>query len=118
MGIPDRKHILQLIANNPTEREYFYQKLAKEKNPAEWLFDLKNGGYFEPYKNPEPKESQDQIGLFFIPQWEILGFLLNLAEDNQTKDDGNTTTELVHFIDSVIKYNNSTKRIDNYRTDR
>jgi hypothetical protein len=117
MGIPDRKHILQLIANNPTEREYFFQKLAKEKNPAEWLFDLKNGGYFEPYKNPEPKESQDQIGLFFIPQWEILGFLLNLAEDNQTKDDGNTTTELVHFIDSVIKYNNSTKRIDNYRTD-
>ena len=117
MGKPDRKHILQIIANNPTEREYFFQKLAKEKNPSEWFFDLKKGGYFEPYKNPEPKESQDQIGLFHIPQWEILDFLLNLAERNQTIHDEIITEEIVYFIDSIITYNNSPKKIDNYRTD-
>ncbi|PIP76381.1 MAG: hypothetical protein COW85_14520 [Ignavibacteria bacterium CG22_combo_CG10-13_8_21_14_all_37_15] len=111
----DKDNILQLIENNPIEREYFFRKLAKVENPFEWFYDLKNLGYLNPSKNPI--ETKDQKGNYTIPYWEVLDFLLNVAEQNSNKPMENVTKELVMFIDSVIDYNNSIDRIDNYRTD-
>jgi hypothetical protein len=115
MAKPNRAHILQVIANNPIERNYFFRKLASTENPSEWLVDLKNYGYLDPGKNPRPVEVGK--GGFNIPHWEVLDFLVNVAEKNQNKPDIIITEQLQNFIESIIDFNESIEYIDNYRTD-
>ena len=110
------KKILQLISNNETERHYFFQRLGRAKNPFEWWLPLKERGYLDPSKNPKPSEVKDQKDHFIIPHWEILDFVLNVAQKNSIDLDSDITKELILFVDSIIDYNKH-DRIDNYRTD-
>ena len=108
--------ILHLISNNETKRKYFFQRLTKAKNPSEWLLPLKERGYLNPSNNPKPIAVKEPKG-YNIPHWEILDFLLKVAQKNNINPNVGITQELVSFIDSIIEYNRNIERVDNYRTD-
>jgi hypothetical protein len=110
-------HILQIIANNSVEREYFFNKLSNANNPSDWLDDLDKEGYLHPKNNPAPIEIIDQKGHYKIPQWEVLGFMLNVAEKNSINNDKAVTIKVQRFIESIIDYNNTSDSVDNFRTD-
>ncbi len=110
--------ILQLIKNNPIEREYFFRKLANAVNPFEWFIPIKNAGFLDPRNNPSPKEISDNSKSYRIIHWEVLDSVKNIAEKNIKNPTSVNNSLLIEFIDSVIDYKDASgNRIDNYRTD-
>lgn len=73
-----------------------------------WFKDLKEKGFFDPEKNPEPIEVGGNIE---FPSWEVLDYLVNVA--NSFKN--NQNTELIPDVLEIIK-NVSENPVDNYRT--
>ena len=97
---------------------YFFKKLASSPNSFPWLQPLKERGYFDPQNNPLPQEVHGKKGYFFIPEWNILEYLENVAAKNKKTPSKEITNTLLEIIDSIIKFRDKTgKRIDNYRTD-
>ena len=113
----DQDRVLQIIRNNPVERKYFFAKLGKAQDPEVWLIPLKEEGYLNPSQNPKPTQVKGEKGSFVVPYWEVLEFVLNVAQKNMKDPKTWITDELTQFISSVIQYNLSIDRVDNYRTD-
>ena len=110
--------VLQLIKNNDTEREFFFSQLEKANDPIEWFDPLKRAGYLNPKRNPKPYKKEDTEGLYTVIYWNVLGFILNVANKNISLCRNDITEELIKFIDSVIDYRDENgERIDNFRTD-
>src|SRR5659263_624646 len=98
--------------------EYFFRELAKSTDPFPWLEPLKEKEYFNPRNNPSPFELPDKKGNFTIPQWNVLGYLENVAIQNSEKSSNTITELLLDIVNSISNYRNEAgKRIDNFRTD-
>ena len=72
---------LQIIKNDKSLEDHFFKKLAAASKPLEWLVPLRNAGYFDPAKNPRPKEAPNKKG-YYIPHWNILDAFDNMAAKN------------------------------------
>lgn len=109
------QEVLQLIINDRSQCEYFFQKLSEAQELYRWLEPLRNEGYFKAENNPVPIEVKNQPGFFTIPRWPVLGYLKNLAKKNSEEPRQEVTKFLIEFIDSIIE--NETKgKVDNFRT--
>jgi len=113
----EEKEVLQLIRNEPSQCEYFFQKLADTQEPYKWLEPLRKEGCFDAKKNPAPKEVEHQPGFFTIPRWQVLGYLENIARKNSEDPKQKITGFLVDFIDAVIE-REVREKVDNWRTNR
>ncbi|BAI79797.1 conserved hypothetical protein [Deferribacter desulfuricans SSM1] len=110
--------VFQLIKNDEPQRHYFFKCLASTSNPFPWLKPLKEKVYFNPADNPKPQEVPDKKGYFFIPHWNILGYLENVAKKNKEAPSDEITNLLLEIIQEIIDYKDENgERIENYRTD-
>jgi len=111
----EETEVLQLIINEPSQREYFFQKLADAQEPYKWLDPLRSLPYFDAQNNPAPEEVKHQPGFFTIPRWQVLGYLENISKRNSEDPKKEITDFLVDFIDTVIEREEKEK-VDNWRT--
>lgn len=110
--------ILQLIKNDKPQEDHLFKTLAVTDNPFPLLVPLKEKGYFNPDRNPAPKEVPDQEGFFTIPHWNILGYLENIFTYNSKNPSKEITETLKEIIAEIIDFRTETgNRIENYRTD-
>jgi hypothetical protein len=112
------KRIFQVIKNDKSQENHFFEVLAGSSNPLPWLKPLIERGYFDPNNNPPPEEVPNQKGFFTIPRWNVLGYLENAAQQNTKNPTDEITSLLASVVDSIIKYKNKAgERIDNHITD-
>ena len=112
------ERIFQIIKNDKSQENHFFEVLARSSNPLPWLKPLMERGYFDPKNNPPPEEVPTQKGSFTIPRWNVLGYLENAAQQNAKNPTDEITSLLVSIIDSIINYKNEAgDRIDNHVTD-
>jgi len=110
--------IFQIIRNDESQRNYFFQILASSPNLFPWLKPLKEKGYFNPQNNPPPQEVPDSKGYFTIPYWNVLGYLENLAYKIKENPDTEVIKTLLEIVNKIITYGDEKgERIENYRTD-
>lgn len=107
---------LQRIKNDKSLEDHFFKKLAVASKPLEWLVPLRDAGYFDPAKNPRPKETPNKKG-YYIPHWNILDALDNMAAKNEENPNDEVSKILLEIVDGIITYRENGERIDNYRTD-
>lgn len=110
------KTILQLIKEQPQE-DHFFKKLATTDKPFPWLKPLKEKGYFNPEKNPQPQGVPGKKGVFTIPHWNVLDYLENVATQNAKSPSDGITKILLDIVGSISTYRDHGKRVENYRTD-
>lgn len=112
------ERLFQLIRNDESQRNHFFDVLANTGNALPWLRPLFEGGYLSPKDNPPPNEIPTQKGYFTIPRWNVLGYLENVARQNAVNPEEATTRLIVSIIDSILDYRNEAgERIDNPTTD-
>jgi len=110
--------IFQIIRNDESQKDHFFEVLAKTSNPFPWLKPLVEREYFDPKNNPPPQEVPDQKGFFTIPRWNVLGYLENVAKLNSQNPSNDITNLLVAVVHSIIDYRKETgERTDNWITD-
>lgn len=107
---------LQRIKNDKSLEDHFFKKLTVASKPLEWLAPLRDAGYFDPAKNPRPKETPNKKG-YYIPHWNILDALDNMAAKNEENPNDEVSKMLLEIVDGIITYRENGERIDNYRTD-
>jgi hypothetical protein len=110
--------VFQIIKNDKAQENHFFETLARSSNSLPWLKPLVERGYFNRERNPSPEPVPTQKGYFTIPRWNVLGYLVNVAQQN-AKNPSEEITSLLHsIVDSIISYKNeANQRIDNYITD-
>ncbi|MDD2286589.1 MAG: SIR2 family protein, partial [Paludibacter sp.] len=105
-------NIFQEINNDRSCRLEFFKQLAQSQHSIPWLIPLKNRGYFDPKNNPAPING-------YVPYWNIMGVLENIAKLNQTSPNSEITHEILTIIKSIIEYNDeNNERILNILTDQ
>ncbi len=110
--------IFQIIRNDESQRNYFFNKLSSSTNPFPWLKPLKEKGYFDPQHNPPPQEVPDSKGYFTIPYWNVLGYLENVAYKIKENPDTEVIETLLEIVNKIITYQDEKgERIENYKTD-
>lgn len=107
---------LQRIRNDKSLEDHFFKKLAVASKPIEWLVPLRDAGYFDPAKNPRPKETPNKKG-YYIPHWNILDALVNMAVKNEEQPNDDISKMLLDIVDGIITYRENGERVDNYGTD-
>lgn len=107
---------LQRIKNDKSLEDHFFKKLTVASKPLEWLVPLRDAGYFDPAKNPRPKETPNKKG-YYIPHWNILDALDNMAAKNEENPNDEVSKMLLEIVDGIITYRENGEWIDNYRTD-
>ena len=109
--------ILQLIKNDKSSEDHFFNKLAVSSKPLEWLVPLRNADYFAPENNPKPQEVSNKKGRYTVPHWNILDALVNMAVKNEEVPNAEVSRTLLKIVDAIINYRENGERINNYRTD-
>ncbi len=110
--------IFQIIKNDKSYENHFFEVLARTSNPLRWLKPLKEKGYFDPNNNHPPEEVPTQKRAFTIPRWNVLGYLENAARQNAKNPTDEITSHLVSIIDSIVNHKNDAgERIENHITD-
>ena len=100
------------------EYYFFIQRLMEIEEPLAWLIPLKEKGYFDGKKNPQPQEVKEQPGFYTMPFWKVLKYLERVAKTNKENPSDDITVALVDIFNSIISYRDEKgERIDNYRTD-
>ncbi|MCK9420584.1 MAG: hypothetical protein M0R70_14525 [Nitrospirae bacterium] len=107
---------LQRIKNDKSLEDHFFHKLAVASKPLEWLVPLRDAGYFDPAKNPRPKEVPNKKG-YYILHWNIFDALENMAVKNEGSPNNEVSKMLLEIVDGIIAYRENGKRIDNYISD-
>lgn len=107
---------LQLIKNDKNLEDHFFKKIAVASKPLEWIVPLKEAGYFAPKNNPKPQEVPKKKG-YYVPHWNILDALENMAAKNEENPNDGVSIMLLEIVDGIISYRENGERIDNYRTD-
>jgi len=110
--------ILQLIKNDIAQENHLFRTLSTTGNPFPLLKPLKDAGYFDPNKNPQAVEVENQKGNFTISHWNVLDYLENVAKKNLNEPSKEITDLLVDILNAIIDFKTETgERINNYRTD-
>jgi len=109
---PKEEAALQLISEDLTYENYFFNKVSNLK----WFYPLKEKEYFSPEKAPVPKEAE-QKGYFIIPQWNVLPYLEKVSQQVTIAGNEKYSDELLGIIKNVTKYYiGKDRKLDNYRT--
>ncbi len=109
--------IIQSIHTDKVMEDHFFKKLSEASNPLEWLLPLLDAGHFDPSRNPLPEEAPNKKG-YYIPHWNILDALENMALKNEEDSKDEVSKILLEIVNGIITYRTeSGKRINNYRTD-
>lgn len=108
---------LQLIKNDQSLEDHFFQKLASASKPLEWLIPLRDAGYFAPEKNPKPQELPDKQGQYIVPRWNVLDALENMAVKNEETPSDEVSNTLLELVEGIITYRENGERTGNYGTD-
>ena len=102
------------LLDNESRYSYFFQKLESSK----WLIPLYENGYFDPTKNPAPREVENKSGHFWFPRWWVLEYLEKVSEGNFRKPDAKTSETILKIVNNIINYKNKRgERIQNYISD-
>ncbi len=110
--------VFQIIKNDKSHEDHFFEVLAHTNNPFPWLELLTEKGYFDPKNNPPPEEVPTPKGAFTIPRWNVLGYLENAAQLNAKNPTDEITSYLASIIDSIVNHRNDAgERIENHITD-
>lgn len=105
--------LFQIIQNDPPLEDHFFKTVA---DPL-WLTPLKEKGYFEPCKNPSPREVDGKPESFTIPKWNTLDYLERVSRQLDS-DDGLMAETLLGIVRAIADYRDDKgDRIDNYGTD-
>jgi hypothetical protein len=115
MSIDKIATTLQRIKNDKSLEDHFFKKLAVASKPLEWFVPLRDAGYFDPAKNPRPKETPNKKG-YYIPHWNILDALVNMAVKNEERPNDDISKMLLDIVDGIITYRENGERVDNYGT--
>ncbi len=112
-------NVFQIIKNDKPQRLHFFKKLAICSDPFPWLEPLYERGYFDPKENPFLQKVPGKDGYYSeVENWDVLGYLKNLATKNAIRPSNQITTHISHIIDTVFEYRNEEgKRVENYYTD-
>ncbi len=110
----NQKQIIDDIGEDETLKNYFFTKLASTSNPFPWLSILRDKGYFEPEKNPLPKEIPGKKGFTNTTSWNVLGYLENISKQNSKDPNKEISHALIEIINRIINYD---YRPRNYYTD-
>ena len=93
---------------------YFFSNLKHRG----WLIPLEKESYFDASKNPEPVEVENKPDHFWTPQWNALYYLDEVAQQNLSSPDAETSETLVRIVDGICSHTTpSGDRINNYYTD-
>ena len=104
--------IFQEINNDRSCRLEFFKQLTQSQNAIPWLIPLKNRGYFDPKYNPAPING-------YVPYWQIIGVLENIAKLNQINQNLEITHEIRTIIALMIEFKDEKyERISNLLTDQ
>ncbi len=96
---------------------YFFEKISEIINSSQWLKPIYKEGYFKPENNPHPYELSGREG-YKIPYWPEVKYLEKMAVENVKEEDKEIEKDILEIINKIISYKNeSSKRIDNSRTD-
>ena len=109
---------IQKMKLNPDYEKYFFQNASKYQNLYVWLEPLQKEDFFNPIRNPEPKEDENNKGFYSIPHWNILDFLETVSLQNKEDPKEEVTNTLLEIVNKIITYRkNDGSKTDNYRTD-
>ncbi|MEW5923509.1 MAG: hypothetical protein AB1746_05930 [Candidatus Zixiibacteriota bacterium] len=103
---------------NRLEHDQFFKDLFfKKAEEFKWFYVLKERGYFEPEKNPPPRESEKKDGFFHIPFWSVLDYLDKLSKQSESNNYEIIAKELLNIIISISDFKNTEgKHTDNHHT--
>lgn len=95
----------------------FAEALTNSKDFFNWFIPLYEKNMFKPENNPHPYELSGREG-YKTPYWPELKYLERIAVGNIKERDKQISKMIFEIINGIISYKNeSSKRIDNYRTD-
>ena len=105
---PNRRRmgVLSKLLKSEAMNSYFFRHLES----LTWLDPLKNDGWFDPDRNPMPRESPDQPGYYYSSRWHALEYVVKISTHPECPID--TIVDIVNAITDE-----SGERIDNGRTD-
>ncbi|MBP7791528.1 MAG: SIR2 family protein [Candidatus Goldbacteria bacterium] len=116
--LKDDDKVFQVIKNDSRLKEYYFRKICESSTAVSKLQVLKENGFFEPSKNPEPIEDKKKPGFFYMPRWSILDYLILIAKINKDTREPGVDELLEKIVNDIITYKKSdSKRIENFRTD-
>jgi len=102
------------LLNTESRYVYFFNGLKHSK----WLPHLYKEGYFRGSLNPEPIESIDNPGFYSMPDWRILQYLEEIANQNLVNETPEISEMIVLIIRHIISFRKDDgSRIENSRTD-
>lgn len=101
---------LRLLQEGEEYENYFFEKV----DGLHWFQPLKELGYFDPAKNPAPRESKE-AGYYTIPQWAALSYLERVAKRSAEPADRSYAEEILQVVTTVTRPQTG-QRTDNYRT--
>jgi hypothetical protein len=105
----ERRGALHNLLKSEARRAYFFDELKS----LVWLEPLKEDGWFDPDRNPIPREDPDQPGAFRIPTWHALEYVVKVSTHSDMP-----IGVLVDIVNSIINYTDDNgERIENDRTD-
>ncbi len=103
--------VLNHIRNNPAASDYFFKNAQEVK----WFYPLQDRGHFKPENNPKPRETDK--GLFRIPYWNVLDYLIMLSMKHDNEHYAEFSQGLIDIIRSVSEYKDADENhIDNHHT--
>ena len=95
------------------EVETLYKHFFSNLKSSVWLKPLKEGGWFNPEKNPMPQEYPDQPGYYYMPRWYALEYVVKISTHKERSVD-----ILVDIVNDIVKSaGDHRNRINNKWTD-
>ncbi|MDJ0625750.1 MAG: hypothetical protein QNJ31_05225 [Candidatus Caenarcaniphilales bacterium] len=86
----------------------FLQSVAI-KAPEVWISEFEKREYFDPEKNPEPKEDEKNKGFYSFPDWRVMTLLLAAARklkhlDKENKFYEKSLDSIIKILDGIIEF--------------
>jgi hypothetical protein len=98
------ERIFQIIKNDKSQRDYFFEVLKSLENPFPWLQPLKERGYFDPQNWNQNRK--------------VFGYLENVADKIKENQDAEIIETLLEIANKIITYQDEKGgRIEKYGTD-
>lgn len=101
LDIKQERQILSLIKANEINQNYFFRELGTVEHPFIYFDFLYNYEYFNSDKIPELNFSKD--GSYRAIQWNVIDYLINLANKNYYNPKKSITKNILFIIDDLAK---------------
>jgi len=111
------KKMISLVRQEIHLQEYLFHKLTLVPDPIDYFNYLYEEDFFNSANSPEPIEDKERPGFYSVKNWEVNGFLENVADYNNKKPNEEITNTIISIIDDIISSKDDTIKTDNYKTD-